>query len=546
VILVLLACAGSPSSDDPVGSDPVGSDPVGSDPVGDAPVGDGPAAPIENLDQGQQHPPLPADNPAWEWDAGGFVGDFGWYGEHSWADVRMRVAGHLSTAGRDAARLEAQQGNLAAAAERYRQLAGILAGIPTPSEGIAEEIVVLLREAAQRDAALLEALATGAPLPTGEGLAGLRATYLDLARRHIAGEDVSAEALALQEALKPYLEPRPDLDLDAFTDFNARHALRVRLFAAYLDSLDPIGISERWGYWEADEIVRQALLIGAAAGELGGKPWAALAGDVLVGAIPPQSDPIRRPSVLADALVSRDQVPGFTAEGLGWLPTGDSLIDLGGEPGPRAIGTLQKMGLEDPEHRAWLEATAARLDALREDPEALVAAGREAVSWLDGHTHGSRFYNVKQARNELVRQLAREGRFALAAAVLSDNLPLHNQDWACPNRAGILSAIEGRLLAEAGDPRAAAVLERALEEGQDFLSEVDRAEAQPGHGLKPPGMGDRGKAGAPGANGPPGPPPGGSQGGRQGESPAGGRPPGHPPGHPPGSSGSGPPQPGHR
>ena len=42
-----------------------------------------PSAPVENLDQGQQHPPLPADNPAWEWDAGGFVGAFGWYGEHS-------------------------------------------------------------------------------------------------------------------------------------------------------------------------------------------------------------------------------------------------------------------------------------------------------------------------------------------------------------------------------------------------------------------------------------------------------------------------------
>ena len=24
---------------------------------------------VENLDKGQQHPPLPSDNPAWDWDA---------------------------------------------------------------------------------------------------------------------------------------------------------------------------------------------------------------------------------------------------------------------------------------------------------------------------------------------------------------------------------------------------------------------------------------------------------------------------------------------
>lgn len=499
--------------------------------------------PIENLDQGQQHPPLPADNPAWEWDAGGFVGDFGWYGEHSWADVRMRVAGHLSAAGRDLARLKASRGDLAGAAAAYRSLSDILAAIPTPDDGIAAEINALLLAAAQRDAATLAALAAGQPPSAGSGLSGLRSQYYALAQRHAAGEDVSADAAALQEALKPYLEPRPDLDLDSFTDFSARHALRVRLFEAYLDSLDPLGISERWGYWEADEIARQALLIGAAAGALGGKPWSSLAEEALVGTVTPPGELLRHPSELADALVSRDQVPAYTAEGLGWLPTGDSLIDLAGHPGPRAIGTLQKLGLDDPGHRAWLDATAATLSAA--DAEGAVAAGREAIAWLDGHSHGSRFYNVKQARNDVVRQLARGGDFALAASVLSDNLPLHNQDWACPNRTGILSAIEGRLLAEAGDAQAEAVLQRALAEGQAFLSDVDRAEAQPGYGLKPPGMsgGHRGKSGTPGANGPPGLPPGGSAG-----SPEGVRPPGHPPGQRPGGSspGSGQQQPGHR
>ena len=56
---------------------------------------------------GQQHPPIPPDNPIWEWDAGGFVPDFGWYGEHNWDDVRMRAISHLSTAWRDLARISA-------------------------------------------------------------------------------------------------------------------------------------------------------------------------------------------------------------------------------------------------------------------------------------------------------------------------------------------------------------------------------------------------------------------------------------------------------
>ena len=77
----------------------------------------------ENLDQGQKHPPLPANNPVWNWDAKGFVPDFGWYGEHSWIDVRMRVAGHLSAAGRDKARLYATQSKWGDAATTYQMLA---------------------------------------------------------------------------------------------------------------------------------------------------------------------------------------------------------------------------------------------------------------------------------------------------------------------------------------------------------------------------------------------------------------------------------------
>lgn len=460
----------------------------------------------EDLDQGQQHPPIPADNPVWSRDVGGFVPEFRWYGEHSWADVRMRVAGHLSAAGRDRARLAAQQGDLAQAADRYRTLADLLDGIPSQAGGISAQINTLLRDAAARDAALTAALAEGQPPPVpASGLSRIRAQVLGLALRHRAGEDVSAEAAQLQKALTPHLTPRADLDLDAFADFEARHALRVRLFAAYLDSLDPLGIEERWGYWTADEVVRQATLLGLALDAMGGKPFPH---SELVGAVPDLSgaDPVRWPSLLADALRSPDQQPDFSVVEIAVLPTGDTLIDTAGHPGPRAIGTLQKLGLGDPAHEPWLLETAGALDdALADRPDAVVSAIRDGVADLNRYTHGSRFYNIKQLRNAGVRQLARAGAYTEALAVLSDNRPLHHQDWACPNRTGILRAVEGRLRAEAGDPQADAVLAQAIEEGSAFLAEVDAAAARGPQGPQGPpnGGAPRGPAGDPARSGPP-------------------------------------------
>jgi hypothetical protein len=76
------------------------------------------------------------------------------------------------------------------------------------------------------------------------------------------------------------------------------------------------------------------------------------------------------------------------------------------------------------------------------------------VSRIDALGHGSRYYNIKQARNEAVRRLAEGGaNQASRSVVLRQSWPLHHQDWACPNRAGILRAIEARLLALMGDPR---------------------------------------------------------------------------------------------
>jgi hypothetical protein len=420
----------------------------------------------------------------------------------------MRVAGHLSAAGRDRARVLASRGELTAAATAYADLARRLDGISTPGSGIAREIVAPLQQAAHRDAALLGTLAAGGvPDVAGSGLDALRARYLGLAVRHDRGEDVAEAARALQADLTRHLAVDDSLDIDAFDDFDDRHALRVALVEAYLAALDPLGLEERWGYWRPTETRRQALLIGLAAGRLGAEDWSWKLSGNLVGDVPDLggTPAVRWPSVLAESLHDPDQAPDFTVEGLGWLPTGDTLIDTGGWPGPRAIGTLQKLGMDDAEHRARLQGWAETLDArLAEAPDRVPAEVAGMVDVLDAYGHGSRFYNIKQVRNEAVRQLARAGRPELALAILRTNRPLHNQDWACPNRDGILRALEGRLQAEAGDTAGALrTLEEAVRVGSAFLRDVDAAErAGPGGGPgKRPPAGPAVPGGQPGKGG---------------------------------------------
>ena len=75
--------------------------------------------------------------------------------------------------------------------------------------------------------------------------------------------------------------------------------------------------------------------------------------------------------------------------------------------------------------------------------------------------------------------LARRGRYDLALSLVRDNFPLHDHDWACPNREGILLGLEGRLMALAGDPGADAKLEQAVKAARAFLDEVARAPGTP-------------------------------------------------------------------
>lgn len=424
---------------------------------------------FSNLDQGQKHPPLPADNPIWEWDAKTFVPDYGWYGEHSWMDVRMRVAGHLSAAGRDLARMYAMREEWIQAAKQYTYLRNILAKIPFAQEGTSKEINSLLLQAAKRDSELLLAIANNSVLPTTTGtIYPLRIQYFALAIRNQQGEDISLEAQNLQKQIEAAFAEYPELDIDSFTDFHSRHELRIRLFSAYLDALDPLSINEPWGYWTAEEIEKQRNALGFACAQLSLVSWNNIQTET------PKTHPLLWPSYYR----SQEQASlDASVEEFGALPTGDSLIDIASSPGPKGIGDLMKWGLQDKSHIQWLTQAAKDItESLPQDPQASISAYKKHVSYLEHAKHGSRFYNVKQLRNATVRQLARSKKYQEAHLVLEENFPLHNQDWACPNREGILRAIDGRLLALAHDASAEETLQHAISLGLEFLHNVDKAE----------------------------------------------------------------------
>jgi len=430
--------------------------------------------------RGEKNPPIPADNPAWEDDRSGFRPNHFFYGERSWADVRMRVAGQIAQVERDRARLTAMSGDPDVAGTIYTELAERLRALDLGGSEVASGVRDRLVAAADRDGRLLQGIASGSipeDLRSLEGgISGLRGRLLhwslDLAHRPNA-----EETRAWVVAHAAIVTKRPELKIDGFEDFDDRHQLRLRIFDAYLDGVDPIGFSDPWGYWEDREIQRQLEALLQVARMVA--PLKAEGGQ-LKGEIPPLKATRwwQRPSVVASHLVATGHSAGFTVAGLGSLPTGDSLIDVTGEPGPMAIGKLVRLGLDDAAHAEWLRLESAALNqALIIDPSTVPGRLRKTTAALDAHGHGSRYYNIKAARNETVRHLARKRQFLVARDVLLTHRPLHHQDWACPNREGILLAIEGRLLASAGDARAAGVLGRARQAAETFLTDVDRAEA---------------------------------------------------------------------
>jgi hypothetical protein len=408
---------------------------------------------------------IPEDDPHWATLHGLQDNPHG-YGEASWDDVRMRVLGHEAALGRDLARAAAMRGDWTACAERYSRSVGSLRALRL-SGSVGPPIEAALVAAAENGATWCQALGQGGTVPIAEGpVSSLRARWVELVLRARAGAAVGVEAMALAADARRVQAPS-GLDPDAFEDFESRHRLRVALVQAYADSADPFVPTEPWDYWTADEVRREALGIAAAAEALAG------------GAVP---DPLA-PSRL---LPPRPPGPPLATE-LGVLCTGDSLIDTAGFAGPRAIGSLSRLGADDPAHRPWIDATAEEIG--HASPAEVPAIVQSRAAELDREPGGIRYYAIKQLRNTATRHLARQGAYLEAAAIVRSALPQHAQDWACPNRAAILTALEGRLLLLAGDPRAESTLLRGLEESASFLQHTAEAEA------RGPPMAPRGRPG---------------------------------------------------
>jgi len=291
-------------------------------------------------------------------------------------------------------------------------------------------------------------------------VARLRWAVLQMARED-ANASAAKEARRLTDA-----PPWKGIDISEFRDFEARHALRLELVRHALDTVDPLTLDPVWGYWTPAEGDRQLRILYKAAR--------------LVQGTPAQIRALAREE-------GRKMGPGFTVDDLGRLPTGDSYVDVGGEPGPMAIGVLERMDLNDPAHRKVLQAWVDELNrGLSEAPTSVPNVIDGIVKELDGAGHGSRYYNIKQARNSGVRQLARAGAWEPALEVLAGNWPLHAQDFECPNRDGILKGLEGRIRLLAGDPEAEPALEDALARAEVWMARVEKGR-QPMPQQAPPG-----------------------------------------------------------
>ena len=403
------------------------------------------------------HRPIPADNPVWDELREGFALAPEFYGERRWDDVRMRVFSHLASASRDRARQVASTGDFEGAATLYVALAERLDQLELGEEGSSRAIRDLLANAARRDARLCSLLSAGELNPAGEEIPGQQQGEGGLAsiRRALLFTGGDADRVqAVQQALQDLSSNPPwqGIDIETFRDFEARHLLREQLYRFALDATDPLTMDYTWGYWLPAEASRQLGILDQAA-DLGEVTPAALAARI---ATERRSGPPER----------------FTVDGLGGLPTGDSYIDVGGEPGPMAIGRLERLDREDPEYRAWLEPWVTRLNAGMEDAGGVLPVLVELVAAYDAMGHGSRYYNIKQARNESTRLLARAGRYDEALAVHRTHWPLHAQDFECPNREGILQGLEARLMLLAGDEGAQASLDKALESAETWLARI--------------------------------------------------------------------------
>lgn len=433
-----------------------------------------------------KHPPIPANLSIWQWDAKGFVPDFGWYGEHSWSGVRMRVLGQLAIAYRLLARSHIENGSWEKGLKAYQQLEKELVSLSLEQAPFAKEIQEILLQATKRDIEIIHGITKQKPFPQTTGFSALRIRYYKLATESSPDR---AEILQLQKDILHFLERQQPLNIEQFSDFTDRHRLRVQLFQQYVDVIDPIANADfRWGYWEADEIKRQALSLGLALENLGGEAWQDKAEDWRKEIARVSSNDIFTASEYSKQLQPPSIRANFSILEFGSLPTGDTLIDSAGEPGPKAIGRLEKLDVSDPHHAQWLEEqTIAIASLMKNNPPKALQQCKKAISILDDLPHGSRFYNIKQFRNACTRQFARLGLYEQALEIHQSSFPLHNQDWACPNREALLLILSAQLhLANHNLQKGREDLRKAIQQSQQFLNNVSLAEQNKLKGPVPP------------------------------------------------------------
>ena len=272
-----------------------------------------------------------------------------------------------------------------------------LKSIDTTTSQFADEIRVVLLQSLERDTAILQSLSSNTAFPNlpKESLMHWRIEYLKLAQNPPYDQK---KILRLQEEIETRFAKPTVSAIDDFDNFTDRHKLRTELFRAYAQSLDPLLPSDlRWGYWRPEEIQRQASSLLMALETLKQKYeqpnpsqnaivqdwWLSNNASVLSGVFYERLNELHtQQAIFSPSYFSyrlRDQQLDLSPEQLYRLPIRDSIIDVGGQPGPMGIGTLMKLDVSDTEHNAWLVNYGKQLsEVIQTNPEQAISICQEA------------------------------------------------------------------------------------------------------------------------------------------------------------------------